>query len=163
MYRREPISPQWDLSAFDSTEPELDEWLREHAYQMHRKNRSKTSVWVDDSGAVMAYYSLAAHKVVKGDLPGDLIGTSRESPAALLAKLALHRSLHDQGYGGALLAEAMRDVVEATVKMAVQFVVVDALHEEAATFYERYEFRRPPGALRLVRPRSSIAADLGME
>jgi hypothetical protein len=48
--------------------------------------------------------------------------------------------------------------VIATKTVAARFVVVDALHEHATTFYEHHGFRRIPGTLRLVQKVSDIAA-----
>jgi predicted N-acetyltransferase YhbS len=78
----------------------------------------------------------------------------------LLARLALHTPLHGQGLGGALLADALERVVTATALVAARFVVVDALHENAATFYAHHGFRRIPGTGRLVQKISDVAAAL---
>jgi GNAT superfamily N-acetyltransferase len=78
----------------------------------------------------------------------------------LLARLALDRTLHGQGRGGALLAEALDRVVVATRTVAARFVVVDALDGAAAGFYEHYGFRPIPETLRLVQKLSDIAAAL---
>jgi GNAT superfamily N-acetyltransferase len=76
----------------------------------------------------------------------------------LLARLALDRSLHGQGLGGALVAEALGRVVAATEIVAARFVLVDAVDERAAGFYEHHGFRRIPGSLRLIQKVADIAA-----
>jgi len=78
----------------------------------------------------------------------------------LLARLALDQSLQGQGLGGVLLADALERIVVATQTVAARIVVVDALHERAATFYENYGFKRIPGTLRLVQKVSDVAAAL---
>ena len=78
----------------------------------------------------------------------------------LLARLTLDQSLHGQGLGGVLLADALERIVVATQTVAARFVVVDALHERAAAFYEHYGFKRIPGTLRLVQKVSDVAAAL---
>lgn len=75
----------------------------------------------------------------------------------VLARLALDRSLHGQGLGGVLLWEALIRVVAATEIVAARLVVVDALHEHAAQFYEHHGFRRIPNTLRHVQKISDIA------
>jgi GNAT superfamily N-acetyltransferase len=76
----------------------------------------------------------------------------------LLARLALDHSLQAQGLGGALLAEALERVLAATETVAARFVVVDAINEDAARFYEHHGFTQIPGTLRLVQKASDIAA-----
>ncbi len=56
--------------------------------------------------------------------------------------------------------DALGRIVVATQTVAAQFVVVDAVHERAATFYEHYGFRRIPQMLRLVQKVSDIAASM---
>jgi hypothetical protein len=50
------------------------------------------------------------------------------------------RTLHGQGHGGALLADALTRFVAATTVLAARFVVVDAIDEPAALFDERHGF-----------------------
>jgi GNAT superfamily N-acetyltransferase len=147
----------------DSVEPGLDTWLREHAAGAEARRVARTFVWcqLDDDVAV-GYYSLAGHRLVRDDLPKSIgRGSPAEVPAVLLARLAIDASLQGQGLGGALLADALTRVVAATELVAARFVVVDALHESAATFYEHHGFRRIEGTLRLVQKISWVVAALG--
>ena len=72
--------------------------------------------------------------------------------------LAGRVAVRGRGAGGALLADALGRIVVATQTVAARFVVVDALHERAAGFYEHHGFRRVPGTLRLVQKVSDVAA-----
>ena len=109
----------------------------------------------------MGYYSLMSHKVVREELPAKLArGNPSEVPAVLLARLALAKSAHGGGLGGELLVDAMRRVVAATEQVAARFVVVDAIHEVAANFYEHYGFSRIPDSRRLFRKVSAIERDV---
>jgi GNAT superfamily N-acetyltransferase len=122
---------------------------------------------------VVAYYSLTGHRLIRDDLPRRLgRGSPDEIPAVLLARLAVDRDAQGHGVGGALLADALGRVVEATDIVAARFVVVDALHEPAARFvvvdalhepaalYEHHGFTRIPDTLRLIQKISEIAAAL---
>lgn len=161
-YRSEALDPdRHDLSALDSGEPALDGWLREHAAGAEARRVARTFVWVADQRAdlVVGYYSLTGHRLVREALPTSIgRGSPAEIPAVLLARLALDRGQHGTGAGGALLADALGRIVVATQTVAARFVVVDALHEHAARFYEHHGFRRIPGTLRLVQKVSEIAA-----
>jgi ribosomal protein S18 acetylase RimI-like enzyme len=88
-----------------------------------------------------------------------------EVPAILLAKLALDVSLQGQGLGDELLLDALTRCVRAGEIVASRFVVVDAIDEDAAKFYEKYGFMRIPDTapVRLLRRLKSIAADLSTD
>ena len=167
-YRSQPYDPQFhDAATFDSGEPALDEWLRRHAAGADARRTARTFVWTATGRPdaqrrrVIAYYSLTGHRLVRDELPRRLgRGSPDEIPAVLLARLAVDRGAQGHGLGGAVLADAMGRVVEATSIVAARFVVVDALHERAATFYEHHGFTRIPDTLRLIQKISDIAAAL---
>jgi hypothetical protein len=162
-FRSEALDPaRHDLGALNCGEPELDVWLREQAAGAEARRVARTFVWVDTEAnpdLVIGYYSLTGHRLVRDVLPKSIgRGSPTEIPAVLLARLALDQSRHGAGAGGALLADALGRIVVATQTVAARFVVVDALHEHAATFYEHYGFRRISDTLRLVQKLSDIAA-----
>jgi GNAT superfamily N-acetyltransferase len=158
----EPLQELHDAGRFDSGKPELDEWLRRHALSAEARRTGRTFVWHEDR--VLAYYTLASHLLVREDLPKPVgRGGPRQIPAVLLARLALDRTFHGRGLGGVLLADALTRVVIATQTVAARFVVVDAIDEPAARFYEHHGFRPIPQTARLVQRISDIAAALGIE
>lgn len=162
-FRSEPLDPERHrLDCLDSGEPELDTWLREHAPGAQARRVSRTFVWCrEDENAVLGYYSLAGHRLVRDELPKSIgRGSPVEVPAVLLARLAVDTSLQGKGLGGAVLADALRRVVAATDLVAARFVAVDAFHEDAVRFYEHHGFRRIPGTLRLVQKVSSVVSAL---
>ena len=83
-------------------------------------------------------------------------------PAILLARLALDGSLQGQGLGAELLWDALSRAVAANRQAAASLVVVDAIDERAASFYEHFGLEPIPGnPTRLVQKMSSIEAALG--
>lgn len=52
-------------------------------------------------------------------------------------------------------------MVVASETVAARFVVVDAVDDDAASFYEHHGFRRMPESLRLVQNVVDIATALG--
>jgi GNAT superfamily N-acetyltransferase len=146
---------------FRSGKPVLDEWLARHALDAERRRTARTFVWHHEDGAVVAYYSLAAHLIIRDDLPRTIgRGNPAQIPALLLARLALDVTLHGQGHGGTLLAEAMSRAVLAAESAGARFVVVDAIDEDAARFYQHHGFRAIPDTRRLIQKVSDIAAAL---
>lgn len=162
-FRSEALDPaRHDLTSFASGADALDSWLRDHAAGAEARRVARTFVWCSEGDdTVIGYYALAGHRLIREDLPRSIgHGSPDEVPAVLVARLALDRRLHGRGLGGALLADALQRVVAATALVAARFVVVDALHEPAAAFYEHHGFRRIPGTLRLVQKISDVAAAL---
>lgn len=152
---------QHDVRGFSCGEPSLDRWLHEQAVPATARRTARTWVWVGRDDAVVGYYALSAHKVAREDVPNRIgRGGPIEIPAVLLARLALSESLRGQGVGAVLVADALQRIVDATQTVGARLVVVDALHERVARFYESLGFRRIPDSLLLVQKISDIEAAL---
>jgi predicted GNAT family N-acyltransferase len=153
-YRSESFDPdRHDVEHFRCGEASLDDWLREQARPAAVRRTARTWVWTDTEDTVVGYYALSAHKVSREQVPSKI-------PAVLIGRLALAESLRGRGLGPVLLADALSRVVEATRTVAARLVVVDALHEHAAVFYERLGFTRIPDTLRLVQKLADVEAAL---
>lgn len=153
-------STRHTVGAFDSDEPGLDEWFKRHAQTSDARGVTRTFVWTEvDTTEVIGYYSLMAHVLQRDVLPRAVgRGSPQEIPAVLLARLALVSRAQGHGSGGALLADAAERACVAAENVGAKFLVVDALHEKAAGFYEHYGFRRVPRTLRLLQRISDIAS-----
>lgn len=162
MYDSEQLSEHHVLDLFDCGKTELNVWLARSARHAHRNNTTRTFVWCEPGEAhVVGYFSLAGHVVEKQALPPKLgRGSPEASPAVLIARLALDKSLHGRGLGGVLLADALQRAAQAAQRVATRFMIVDALDEEAATFYTRYGLKRIPGDTRLFLKMSDVLASL---
>jgi predicted N-acetyltransferase YhbS len=137
-----------DVSRFDSGEPDLDVWLRDHGVTAARARVAQTFVWIAGGGnEVVAYYSLSAHAVPRQEAPSRISrGGPDPVPAALLEKLALDRSLHTQRLGDVLLADALTRVIGASESgPAVRAIVVDAATDRGHALYARFGFVPAPG------------------
>jgi GNAT superfamily N-acetyltransferase len=159
-FRSEAFDPQrQDTSSFVSREPSLDEWLREHAWVEGQRGHSRTWAWADSTSRVTGFYTLSAHKVARDDVPTRAgRGGPREIPAVLVGKLALHAELAGRGDGSALLADALLRIEAASHQVGARLIVVDALHEKVAAWYERFGFIRIPDRLLLVRRIADVVA-----
>lgn len=160
--RRERLDAHHDLERFDSGNEDLDGWLRRHAVATQRMDSARTFV-VTRAGQVVGYFSLTMGSVLRHDAPAKLVRGLPAYPVGmvLLARLAVDQSEQGSGVGGTVLAEALRKAVAAGEAAAARLVVVDAVDEQAARFYERYGFiRAPEHALRLYRRMKDIAESL---
>jgi GNAT superfamily N-acetyltransferase len=155
------LTDDHDLTQFDSGEQALDAWLRDHARITARRGLSATHVWAAPDGGVLGYATLAASTLNRTDLPKSVgHGFPETIPSVLLARLALHRELRGQKLGSVLLVDALGVAARSAADVAAAFVVVDALNDRAAKFYQDNGFRLLPGTSRLVLKMSAaVAAD----
>ncbi|MEO3884325.1 GNAT family N-acetyltransferase [Nonomuraea sp. B5E05] len=162
MYVAAALSPRHRIDSFDCGKEELNTWLSKHALHAQSSSTARTFVWTEaDQTDVLAYYSLAGHVVEREVLPKKIgRGSPDQIPAVILARLALDERLHGRGLGGVLLVDALARAVEASMNVAARLMVVDAIDESAATFYEKYGFTRIPGTMRLIQKMSSIKASI---
>ncbi len=159
-YRSERLGSDHSTTQFESGKPDLDEWLRNSATNVQAMGTGRTFVW-HDNGIVVGYYTIAAHLIVRDDLPKKVgRGSPRQIPAVLLARLALDKTIQGGGLGGALLADALGRIVQATEIVAARVVLVDAIDEQAHGFYVHHGFLAIPESMRLVQKVSDIAAAL---
>jgi predicted N-acetyltransferase YhbS len=137
------------VDRFNCGETELSAWLQDHASTAARARVAQTFVWL--AGAedrnVVGYYSLSAHAVNRMDAPSRIgRGVPGPVPAALIAKLALHVSLHGQRLGDLLLVDALTRVIDASTSgPAVRAIVVDAATHHGRALYARFGFVAAPG------------------
>lgn len=127
------------------------------------QDTGRTWVIHEGDGVVLGYYTLAGHALHREALSrSQARSLPREVPAILLAKLAVDISLQGQGVGRDLLLEAFERCVSAGDVVAARYVVVDAVDDHAASFYEKYGFKRIPNTdpIRMHRRLKDIAADL---
>jgi GNAT superfamily N-acetyltransferase len=113
---------------------------------------------------VVGYFSLCPHELRREALTRRLGHGAPESiPSILLARLALDAQLHGQRLGTQLLVDALTRAVAAVAATGGRLIVVDAIDEAAATFYEHHGFQRLPAAPhRLVIKASDAARSLGL-
>ncbi len=163
-FRSERFDAEYhDPFTFDCGEEVLDRWLREQAVPATKRGTARTWVWTDEAGAVVAFYALAAHKIVRDQVPDGIgRGGPAEIPAVLLARLALAQHLRGQGLGPVLVSDALERVVEALQIVGARLVVVDAIAEPVARLYETLGFCQLPGRMMLVQRISDVQASVDL-
>lgn len=132
------------MAGFGCGRESLDRWLKRSAGQDERRNSTRTFVLADDDGAVCGYYTLVAGEVDHGKATENVrkgLPQHFPIPVAILARFAVDTSRQGQGLGAKLLHDALERICRAAQEVAVQAVVVHAIDDEAATFYERFGFR----------------------
>ncbi|MGO1054092.1 GNAT family N-acetyltransferase [Crossiella sp. CA198] len=138
----ESLAEHHSLSRFDCGVPELNDWLTGQALRATGSGTARTYVWVPSgSDRVVAYYAITPHQVSRDEVSRGMSGGVGVIPAYLLAKLALDQELHGQGLGGELLHDALDRILAAADLASGRLVVVDAIDDQAAKFYRKYDFQ----------------------
>lgn len=158
-YRVKPLGDDDDLDSFDCGHDALNAWLGEHARRATRQGTRTYLLIGDDSQVVVGYFALAPHFVERDTLPRSVgRGAPARIPAILLAKLALATRLQGQGLGAELLTHALVTIVGAARVAGGRLVVVDAIDEDAASFYRAHDFQPSPADPRRLTMKLSTAA-----
>jgi len=135
----------------------MDSWLKKHA--IDDEGRASRTYVVAVRSQVVAYYTLAMGCMNVRTLPRKIRQNLPEQvPITVLGRLAVDVEHSGKGIGSALLQEAMQRTLEVAEHVGVRALVVHAIDNEAAQFYERFGFVRfPAGSLMLILPIETIA------
>ncbi len=144
--RPRPIQPSDTTSDFNSGEESLDRYLRDRALTNHLADLGRCYVCVDaDTGRILGYYTLSAVAVAHADLGGKARRNAPDPvPAVLLGRLAIDAQAQGSGLGRFLVRDAILSTLAAADRIGVRILLVHALHENAATFYQRLGFQSSP-------------------
>jgi GNAT superfamily N-acetyltransferase len=140
----------------------LDDYLRVQATQDVR--RKANAVFVLAAAAeprtILGYFTLCALGLAPGSIPEQARKHLARYPlvsATSIGRLAISQTHRGQGLGGVLLARALRLAYENADVVGSSMVVVDAIDENAASFYQAHGFIRLPDSQRLVLPMHTVA------
>jgi len=158
----EPLAAAHDVSEFSCGKSTLDHWLKMHALSNQEKGFTAVLV-VHDAGRVIAYYGLAPTAVVPSVLPRS-IRTERPPdpvPCLLLGQLATGTKWAGWGIGTGLVRHALERCVQAAALIGGRALMVNAVDEDAARFWQRRGFTpSKDDPLVLFRSIAAIAASL---
>lgn len=157
----EALATHHDRDAFSCGVDNLDRYLRAQAGQDARRRTNGVFILVaaDAVETVLGYYTLCATTLQQGDVPALARKHLPRYPlvsATLIGRLAVARSRQGDGLGSLLLADAVRRAYASAETVDSSMLVVEALNERAAAFYEAFGFLTLPESLRLVLPMRSI-------
>ena len=138
------LTPEHDLTGFDSGTPALDEWLKRRALANEHAGASRTYV-VTAAGRVVGYYALATGAVAHVEAPGRVRRNMPDPvPVMVIGRLAVDRTHQRRGLGPALLRDAILRILQAAKIGGIRAILVHAISEEAKAFYLRHGFVESP-------------------
>jgi len=124
------------IDAFDCGVTALNAWLKTRARSNAASGASRTYVACDGK-QVAGYYALAAGAVEVAETPGRFRRNMPDPiPVIVLGRLALDRGQQGQGLGRALFRDAALRVIQAADIIGVRGILVDAISDEAKSFYQ---------------------------
>jgi ribosomal protein S18 acetylase RimI-like enzyme len=142
-FRLAPLGAEHDRGSFQCGEEALDRYFKTQATQDIRRRIANCFVAVDAAtNQVAAYYTLAAASIPFVDLPAEeakRLPRYPTLPAVRIGRLAVDKKFQGRGLGGALLIDAVRRSLQSPP--AVWTLLVDAKHDKAVAFYEKFGFR----------------------
>lgn len=152
-----------DRSGFTCGKDSLDDYFRTQISQDVRRQVATAFVAIHTATAAIAgYYTLAAAHVSLNDLEDDWrrkLPRYAAVPAVLIGRLAIDARFQRHGLGSALLADAATRILRSDI--GAHFLIVDALDDQAALFYQHHGMRRVPEMEhRLFIPLATLAHSL---
>lgn len=144
----DPFEKAHERSGFDCGVLSLNEWLLNHARGAGGVGSAKTFVVLDaeQRNRVVGYHALTAAEIshenateqVRKGMPRYPI------PAVLLSRLAVDSTVKGKRIGALLLRDAMLRALVASDQVGARVLLVHALDDEAAAFYEHHGFEASP-------------------
>lgn len=167
-YTIEPFDPEkHDRAAFSCGVEQVDNYFQKTANKLAKADNVRLYVMVDPAGTVIGFYALNAHAVHFTDLPAKFARTRPSHgniPAAYISMIGRDQKFRGGGYGGDLLADALRRIAVAAAAIGVAVVMLDVLDcgdpdrvARRKTLYESYGFQSlASNPLRMFLPVSVI-------
>lgn len=155
--RIEALAPHHDRNGFSCGIDSLDRYFKTQAAQDVRRKANGVFVLTEPErpDVVLGYYTLCATALAQGDVPAAARKHVPRYPlvsATLVGRLAVSETRQGERLGAMLLADAVRRTHASAATVGSSMLVVDAINERAAAFYEANGFVRLPESLRLVLP-----------
>jgi len=152
-----PLEASHDIETFRcGVHNALDIWLRTRALTSEGLSARTYVVCAgDDPAQVVGYYTITTAMEQRAGLPTARLRRAMpdQIPLLLIARLAIDEGWQGEGLGSDLLGDALRRCLAASQIAGTRGVVVHAIDEAAASFYEHHGFLRSPlGDLTLILP-----------
>ncbi|MGE3508105.1 MAG: GNAT family N-acetyltransferase [Vicinamibacterales bacterium] len=140
----EHLDPHHDSTAFDCGQPELNNWLRQHALKNEASGASRTYV-VCAEGRVVGFYALATGAVARAAATGKVRRQMPDPiPVMIIGRLAVDTTYQGRGLGYGLLRDALLRTLQVARQAGIRAVLLHAMTSEAKKFYLRAGFHESP-------------------
>ena len=156
------LSRNHNLEKFDCGKHRLNHWLKKHALNNQEIGSSYTFV-IEDNQRVIGYYAFSIGSIDYSQVPTKISAPMPEHyeiPVFLIARLAIDKDYQGKQLGKRLTRHALKQALRLLELAPLRAIVVDALDQEAKTFYSKnFDFEPwPIDALRLWLPIQHVIA-----
>jgi predicted GNAT family N-acyltransferase len=169
-YKIEPLRDH-DRADFSCGNASLDRYIREQVSQDVKRGLACVLVIAgaeakDSPRTILAYYTLSSRELRLNQLPPELAKKTAKYEyvgVTLLGRLAVAERCKGMGLGVLALLNALDRSLAASKEVASWAVFVDAIDNEAASFYRKYGFiELPENPLKLLLPMKTIARSFSL-
>ncbi len=166
MYTVGILSHEHKKDLFNCGVESLDRYIKNFASKDIRRNISVTYVATteNDSKKIVGYYTLSQSIIQLNEFNNELkkkLPKYPNIPATLLGRLAIDDEYQNKGIGRLLLYNALKRSYIISKQIASNAVIVDAIGDEAVSFYEYHGFLKTiSNSYKLYRPINSIKEEL---
>ncbi len=140
----EILSNQHNRSVFNCGDAALNDYIQKYALQDIKRNIGRTFVVVQEDAQeiILGFYTICAGSINFENLSPNLKKLPRYPiPITRIGRLAVDISMQGKGIGEYLLMDGLhRSMGLADAQLGIFGVVVDAKHEKAKRFYNKYGF-----------------------
>ena len=123
---------------FDCGNQVLNDYLKKYAIANDRNGVAKVFICVPQgSQTIVGYYTSSASVISTDAIPDEVRGNfPKETSALLIGRIAVDKSMQNQGVGKKLLKHALEYAIDISQKTGVYAVRVDAKDENGKNYYK---------------------------
>ncbi len=142
MYKIELLTEHHAVDSFDCGDENKNKFLQKYALQNSKGGLGRTYIAVKPGNTtkVYGYYTISSSAVKFESLPGTRRLPRYPISAILIGKLATDKAAQNQGFGTALLFNALKRVAIVAEEIGVFLVEIKALNERAKQLYLKFGF-----------------------
>lgn len=138
----EPIGKGHNVRKFRSDEAQIDTYLRSHANKNSLYGYGRTYVAIKlGYSRVWAYYTLAANHLDVSAYP-SAEGCPQQIAIALLGRVGVDRDIQNIGVGQKLMGHAFQTTLDASEKIGIHAIVLDAKNQRLVSYYTKFGFEK---------------------
>lgn len=137
----ERLSESHDVSRFTCGDDGLNAWLEKSALATQAEGGCGVHLCLGEDGSVLGFFALSMTSLQSSELPTAGNRSRLNTPAIVLAKLALCSALHSTGASSLLVLEALNAAVRTANGAGGSYLILDAPNADRQGFYLRHNFK----------------------